>query len=343
MLTLEYRPARFAELVGQAPARVILQALTISGGIPPAFLFRGPSGTGKTSAARILAAALNCESSSQGDCCSTCASCLTIRAGKSLAVHEIDAASHGGVDDIRQLRELVQYAADQPWRVVILDEAHSMSRQAFNALLKVLEEPPARTVFALLTTEPDKIPKTVQSRAMPVDFRPVPYQAIVDRLTAIRDAEHLEVPDELLAEIADLSDGGLRGAIVLLDQARSVKVTKVSQLHLLLGISTSPAEVNECLLRGDLDTAHEKVTEYFRYSANISDFITGLLRDLHQRYAARQITPAQLFAATKVLWGARSINSTSTRNSRSQVEALVTVLFGKLSPVADPIRKLDAG
>lgn len=341
MLTLDYRPARFSDLVGQGPARVILQSLVLTGGIPPAFLLRGPSGTGKTSAARVLAAALNCPNSKNGDCCGSCGVCLAVREGRSLAVHEIDAASHGGVDDIRSLRELVQYAVDRPWRVVILDECHALSRQAFNALLKVLEEPPARTVFMLLTTEADKIPKTVQSRAMPVDFGPVSHQAVLERLTHIRDAEKLDVSDELVAEIAELADGGLRGAIVLLDQVRLCKVSKVSQLHLLLGISTSPSNVVSKLLAGDLDGALAQVDDYFRHSANVTDFITGILRDLHHRYLSRQLPANALFAATKILWGARSLNPTSTRNSRAQVEALTTVLFMKLSPSQQPIPQVE--
>lgn len=335
MLTLDYRPARFADLVGQAPARAILQSMVAIGTLPPAFIFRGGAGTGKTSAARILAAALNCPQVIKGDCCTDCESCRRIRAGRSLSVHEIDAASHGGVEEIRALRELVQYAADSPWRVVILDEVHALSKQAFNALLKVLEEPPARTVFCLLTTEVDKIPRTVQSRAMPVQFGPIPVDAILERLRYIRDLEQLSITDELLTEIADLSDGGLRGAVVLLDQARTVRVTKVAQLHALLGISTAPAQIIEAVLAGDLDQAHDEVTAYFRNSASIADFVAGLIKDLHYRYALRQITHTQLFAAAKLLWSARGLGPSTDRNSRAQISALVTVLFTVLAPAAE--------
>lgn len=332
MLTLDYRPARFADLVGQKSARLTLQCMVQANKVSPAFLFKGPSGSGKTSAARILAAALNCPNVRYGDCCADCDSCRSIRSGQSLALHEIDAASHGGVDDIRQLRYLVGFAADHPWRVVVLDEAHAASRQAFDAMLKMLEEPPARTVFALLTTEADKIPPTVRSRTHPILFGNVGCQPMLDRLTVIRDAEQMPVSDQVLTEIARLSDGGMRGAIVLLDQVSIVGIRTVAQLHLLLGISNAPADVNTRLLAGDLEGAIDHVGSYFRHAANVHDFVWGMFTDLHQRFLCHQIGKVQLLDAAKLLWGARSVGVTASRNSQAQTEALVAVLYTKLAP-----------
>lgn len=338
LLALRYRPARFAHLVGQESARAILQALVHAQDLPPALLFGGQSGTGKTSAARLLAAALNCTQPTNGDCCATCPSCVAVRNGHSHSVHEIDAATNGGVADIRALRQLAEYASDGPWRVILLDEAHSLSREAFNALLKVLEEPPARTLFVLVTTEPDKIMETVRSRCMPIFFRPVAHAAIVERLTYVDRVEHLDMPTPVLAEIAEHADGGVRDALMLLDQATRTNTCDVASLRSLTGRTDLPAQIVAALTRADHRDAQRLLRDFFTTSADIGDLIAAMITDLQTRFAAHTLTHARMIAATRLLWDARSVTSAPARVARTQVEALVTLLYAVLGqqPTPDP-------
>ena len=327
LLTLAHRPARFADLVGQDGVRVVLQALVFAHDMPPALLFGGGPGTGKTSAARILAAALNCAAPTNGDCCAACPSCLAIRSGQSLSVHEIDAANDGGVAEMRALKELAQFASSAQWRVILLDEAQAMSRQAFNALLKVLEEPPPFTVFLLLTTEPDKIIETVRSRAMPLDFRPVPAAVIRTRLATVCAAEQLSFPDDVLSEIADLADGSVRDAVMLLDQCRRVGVESLESLRTLTGRTDHPARIMQALIVHDHAAARALLEDFFTVSADLSDLLTGMIADLQSRFANNALSPRRMIAATKLLWDARTIPRAPGRAARTQVEALVTLLY----------------
>lgn len=327
MLTLVYRPTRFADLVGQDTARIVLQALVHAQQVPPALLFRGASGTGKTSAARILAAALNCESPVNGDCCGECQSCREVQAGSSLSVHEIDAASNGGVDEIRSLQEMARFATGGSWRVILLDEAHAMSKSAFNALLKTLEEPPSRTVFVLLTTEPEKIMETVRSRSMPIDFRPIPKEAVRARLQTICTLEKLDFPADLLAEITESSEGGLREAVRLLDQAQMVGITSVESLRLLTGRSTLPSQILQAVIMQEHARSQSLLQDFFCQSADVSDLITSWILDLQKRFDAGGIQVRQFIAATKLLWDARTLSRVADRTTRSQIEALVTLLY----------------
>jgi DNA polymerase-3 subunit gamma/tau len=339
LLALKHRPSQFVELVGQDPVRAVLQALVFAGDMPAALLFSGSSGTGKTSAARILAAALNCERPSNGDCCAACRSCTEVRAGASMSVHEVDAATHGGVDEIRALKELAQFSTDGAWRVILLDEAHALSRQAENALLKVLEEPPPRTVFVLLTTEPDKIAETVRSRAMPIDFRPVPFAILVSRLRAVCQASHISMPDEVLAEIAETADGGVRDAVMLLDQAQRVQVSSLAELRALTGRTDHPARIVAALVASDHTEARTLLADFFTTSADAGDLIAGMVEDLQARFANHTLSHKRMVAATKLLWDARSIPASPARTARAQIESLVTLLYAVFredKPPANP-------
>jgi DNA polymerase-3 subunit gamma/tau len=198
-LARRYRPQTFDEMVGQKHIRPILKRLVVNQEkLPPVLLFAGTRGTGKTTAARIIAKALNCTPEPPLDPnanrpCNECPSCLAVTIGNSLDVLEVDAASNGGVAEIRKIKDMVGYAVGGQWRVVLLDEAHSMSKEAFNALLKVLEEPPPQTLFVLLTTEPGKIIDTIVSRSMSFDFRRVTVADIVERLKFIAANENIQV------------------------------------------------------------------------------------------------------------------------------------------------------
>ncbi|HMC80641.1 MAG TPA: DNA polymerase III subunit gamma/tau [Acidimicrobiia bacterium] len=215
-----YRPQTFAEVVGQNHVTQTLQNALAEERVPHACLFSGPRGTGKTSTARILAKALNCERAPSREPCNVCASCLEITDGSSLDVVEIDAASHGSVDDARDLREKVAYAPVGGRRkVYIIDECHMLTAAANNALLKVLEEPPSHVVFVFATTEPSKVLQTVQDRCQRYEFRTVEPEAVAQRIRQVCEAEGVAIDDAAAALLAARSSGSVRDALGLLDQA----------------------------------------------------------------------------------------------------------------------------
>jgi len=216
----KYRPQSFDELVGQeAIARTLRNAVAL-GRVAHAYLFCGPRGTGKTSTARLLAKAVNClDPDPQRRPCNQCAACRVIASGGAVDIVEIDAASNRGVDDIRDLREKVKYApVELRTKFYIIDEAHQLTRDAFNAFLKTLEEPPPHVVFVLATTEPDKLPETVASRCQRFDFRRLPVDRVVERLRFVCTQEGIAVDDAVLALIARRATGSLRDALGLLER-----------------------------------------------------------------------------------------------------------------------------
>lgn len=222
VLARKWRPQTFEDLVGQEFPAVTLRNSIESGKIAHALLFAGPRGTGKTSTARIVAKAINCErKDGEKSPCSTdqCSSCAGISEGKSLDVQEIDAASHTGVADVREIIESVKYApASARKKVYIIDEVHMLSQSAFNALLKIMEEPPEHAVFILATTEAHKVPPTIMSRCQRYDFKKIPVEKIKESLEKITKAEKIRIDSETLYLIARESEGSMRDSLSLLDQ-----------------------------------------------------------------------------------------------------------------------------
>ena len=215
----KWRPQTFGDVKGQDHIVTTLQNQIRSQRIGHAYLFCGTRGTGKTSVAKIFARAVNCENPVDGSPCGTCPSCQQIAAGTSLNVVEIDAASNNGVENIREIREQVQYPPTEGrYRVYIIDEVHMLSTGAFNALLKTLEEPPSYVIFILATTEVHKIPITVLSRCQRYDFRRITVETITDRLKELTDAEQMPVEEKALRYVAKAGDGSMRDALSLLDQ-----------------------------------------------------------------------------------------------------------------------------
>lgn len=214
-----WRPQSFKDMVGQKHIVQTLQNSLREGRFSHAYLFSGPRGTGKTSAAKILAKAVNCQNGPSVEPCNRCEACLRITEGAVMDVVEIDAASNRGVEEIRDIRDKVKYAPTEVrQKVYIIDEVHMLTTEAFNALLKTLEEPPGHVMFILATTEPHRIPATIISRCQRFDFRRVALDEQVERLREVCANEQIEIDEDALAFIARLSDGGMRDALSLLDQ-----------------------------------------------------------------------------------------------------------------------------
>ena len=218
----KYRPTSFEDVVGQDKIIKVIKNEILNNRISHAYLFSGPRGTGKTTTAKIIAKLVNCSNLENGEACDKCENCINFK--KSSDIVEIDAASNNGVDEIRELRDKVNLVpTSSKYKVYIIDEVHMLTNQAFNALLKTLEEPPAHVIFILATTEPHKVLSTVSSRCQKFQFSKISNDEIVNRLKFIVKNENIDLDDEILYEISRLSDGGLRDAINKLDQLIAYK------------------------------------------------------------------------------------------------------------------------
>lgn len=230
-----WRPQRFDEIVGQKIITQTLKNALITQRISHAYLFTGPRGTGKTSAAKIFSKAVNCRNLKDGEPCNNCATCLAINEGSLNDVIEIDAASNNGVEEIRDIRDKAKYAPTQAdYKVYIIDEVHMLSTGAFNALLKTLEEPPTNVIFILATTEPHKIPATIISRTQRFDFKRIKFSEILQRMEFILKEKQVQYDELALKVIAKAAEGGMRDALSILDQATSYGDGKVTYDNALM-------------------------------------------------------------------------------------------------------------
>lgn len=276
----KWRPQGFDSLVGQEAVRTALTNALETGRIAHAYMFAGPRGTGKTSTAKILAKAVNCEHGPTPNPCNKCQNCVRINDGTSMDVFEIDAASNRGIDEIRDLREKVAFApVNGRYKVYIIDEVHMLTTEAFNALLKTLEEPPPHVIFILATTEPHKIPATIHSRCQRFDFKRVTDSDIVKRLREVADGSGIAADDDALQLIAVQADGGMRDALSLLDQC-GVMAERVSAetVRSVLGIVGREAlrELVKAVGEGNVPKALELLEALLAGGKDVKQIITEL-------------------------------------------------------------------
>ena len=283
----KYRPLTFSDVVGQEQVTKTLQKELMDGKTVHAYLFTGTRGTGKTSCAKILARAVNCQNPVNGDPCLECEQCKATLTDENTDIVEIDAASNNGVDSIRELRELINFApANSKYRVYIIDEVHMLSSGAFNALLKTLEEPPAHVIFILATTEVHKLPATILSRCQRFDFRRIDSEKIAERIKFVASKEGLTVTDDAATLIASAADGGMRDALSILDLCASnnknIDENTVETVCAMAG-NDYLIELTHCLKQGDTEKALMLIDELNNSSVDMLRLLSELtshFRDL---------------------------------------------------------------
>ncbi|MCX7606494.1 MAG: DNA polymerase III subunit gamma/tau [Bacteroidia bacterium] len=289
----KYRPGTFSEVIGQPFIVQTLRNAIKHAKIAHAYLFFGPRGVGKTTCARILAKAVNCENpTSEGDPCGSCSSCSRFTAGKALNLIEIDAASHNSVEDIRLLTDQVYLTPPEgKYKVYIIDEAHMLSTAAFNAFLKTLEEPPPHALFILATTEKQKIPATILSRCQRFDFRRIPTEDIARQLSYIAQQENVHAEPDALFFIAAKAEGGLRDALSLFDQLASRTAGELTYTAVVQALETldydAYFELSTALQRWDGEKAVQLLHSYLSAGYDSTTLLQGLLEHFRLLLLAR--------------------------------------------------------
>ncbi len=304
VIARKWRPQTFADLVGQEHVTNTLANAIKNNRVAHAYIFSGARGVGKTTAARILAKAMNCVNGPTAEPCGVCDACKEIAAGHSLDVIEIDAASNRGIDQIRELREMVRYApAASRSKVVILDEAHMLTGEASNALLKTLEEPPDRVIFVMATTEPENLEDTIRSRSQHFHFRALTFNEITSRLKFIAEKEDLRIDDGALSVIGRMAEGSMRDALSLLEQARAYCGDDITDLAVreLLGVvpEDSLQELVEAISTQSAERALGLVHTFQKEGRNLQHFCREAIRHMRNLLIARVCgAHSDLIAAT---------------------------------------------
>lgn len=325
------------------------------GRFPQALVLFGSRGTGKTTIARILSKALNCRAPQDGEPCDECDSCLAVNSGRSSGVTEMDMASKGSVQDIRELKQAAAFALVEEWRVYLMDEVHSASREAFDAMLKLVEEPPPKTLFILVTTEPDQIPETILSRAMPFEFRRLSVEVITDRLRHVArlHAEDQRVEDDVYRLLALRARGGMRDAIMSLEQlCHRQGHVDVALVRETFGITDLAERLLDSAFKGDLRRGLQVMTEAMDSAVppvplleQILDGLTALLSAAAgaPAHATDVVSPefVQLYAATphqtilsgmRLLWDARSRMTPGSVTAPATLSVVYALLVQALAP-----------
>lgn len=300
----KWRPQTFEDMVGQRHVVRTLKNAIRTGRIAHAYLFAGPRGTGKTSTAKLLAKAVNCAHGPTEEPCDKCPSCVSIREGRSLDVIEIDAASNRGIDEIRDLREKVKYAPSEGrYKVYIIDEVHMLTTEAFNALLKTLEEPPSHVIFVLATTEPYRIPATILSRCQRFDFRLFTMEELVEHLKRVSASVGVEVQDEAITMVARYAQGSMRDALSLLDQCVSFggQTITVKDVVEILGVAgeESLLRFSELILARDTQGLLRFVAELSASGMDLRQFLADSLEHFRNLLVVKETGSLELVDATQ--------------------------------------------
>ncbi len=278
----KYRPQRFSDLIGQEQVRGVLQSAFRDGSIAPAYLFSGPHGVGKTSAARIFSKLINCKNPVGAEPCCVCENCVQISSGKSIDVIEIDAASNRRIDEVRQLRENVKFApVSCNYKVYIIDEVHMLTLEAFNALLKTLEEPPEYVKFILATTHPHKLPPTVLSRCQRIDFLRVSKSAIRSYIELILENEAIELDPKIIDFVVENAGGCMRDAAALLEQVVVVSKSSDISWEELISIfshkvSSLLSDIVKAVVDSDVNSIVEIVNKVIEEGADLNGFLSDI-------------------------------------------------------------------
>lgn len=308
-LAEKYRPQSFDDFKGSELVAGMIEKLVLSGSLPNCMLFSGPKGTGKTSMARIISRRMNGDDSG-------------------FSYIEIDAASNNGIDEIRKLQETVRYSHGGTWRLVVLDETHNLSAAAFNALLKVLEEPPAKTTFILSTTHPESLPDTVHSRAMRYRFQPIPIPTIARRLAEVALKEGINITDaKVILRIAEVSDGSMRTALVTLDQLRQIDKPTVEDVEVLSGHTVSAQDIMYAMLSGELSQVESELSNAFASTCDVDVLLRSLMDTLKKFHKSNLISNTQFLTSVTVVWNMRKLQRSNDRVSRTQLEAGLYAMF----------------
>jgi DNA polymerase III subunit gamma/tau len=347
-LALKYRPRTFEGVVGQKAVSQLLKLMVDKGAVPRTVLMTGPKGCGKTSTARVLGAALNCDLD-EGAPCGSCPSCEAVFDGSSLDYREIDASTNGLVGDIRRLQEELLYQTPGKCQVVVLDEAHGLSSAAANALLKTLEEAPEGVVFILISTEPEKIMSTIRSRCMTFQFRKVAPDVIARRLYEVNQKESTGVSNEVLIAIADRVDGALRDGLMLLDQIARAGISELSVFNSLFGQPDFAPDLISAMVSGNIVRAYEILDDHIAITGNPSAVLNSVvvtLRDImiiqgggkttlrasalrSRTELANSVSSLKLMAAMRVLWDLKvklRVGDDSTSALSLAVSMMISVL-----------------
>jgi len=339
----KYRPQKFADLIGQNHVRETLSNALLSGNFAHAYLFSGPKGSGKTTTARLLAKALNCQGRKLGkegfEPCNKCRTCKEITLGRSIDMIEIDAASNRGIDEIRDLREKIKFApTSSTYKVYVIDECHMLTKEAFNALLKTLEEPPPHAIFVMATTELHRVPATIISRAQVFDFKKAHLADIIKLLEKISKAENIKIDPEALHLIARLSFGAFRDAISMLDQASMLGIDSRHKISLeevqkILGQVTEAVvwEFVEDLAEKNREKLLKLIEEIYYEGTDLENFISEVVQLLRKIILIKAGLTSEFEAATEE---EKKLKNLSERFS---TEELVTIIE-KLTSVSNKVK-----
>jgi DNA polymerase-3 subunit gamma/tau len=329
VIARKWRPKQFADVVGQEHVtRTLINAIN-TGRVAHAYLFVGPRGIGKTSIARILAKALNCHTGITSTPCDKCNSCVSIAAGNDMDVQEIDGASNRGIDEIRELRQNARYSPLGRHKIYIIDEVHMLTPEAFNALLKTLEEPPAHVKFFMATTEPQKIPATILSRCQRFDLRRIPLKLLVDRLKLISKEEDVNIEDEALLAVARASEGGLRDAESALDQLIAFQGKTIKEEHVLavfgLASRRTLEELAYHILSGNISQIVSLINEFDINGIDMQRILIELLE--HMRNLLIYIEAGNEIAKLDLLEGQmETLKQHAAATNSERVFAIIDIL-----------------